>query len=108
MATRMDFSLPAAGEATGISIFMASMKAISSPSPTLLPASKGSAHTRPATSVTILISGIPLSGTVGRTISSRERLFVVAADFLREFEPEVEFYFSWRDGDARGEDARSG
>src|SRR5438445_7456639 len=60
--TRMDFSLPAAGEATGISIFMASTKAISSPLPTLEPASAGSAQTRPATSVTTLISGIPLSG----------------------------------------------
>src|SRR6266567_168910 len=62
MATRMDFNLPAAGEATGISIFMASTKAISSPLPTLAPASTGSAQTRPATSVTTLISGIPPSG----------------------------------------------
>jgi hypothetical protein len=41
---------------------MASTNAMSSPSLTLLPASTGSAQTRPATSVTILISGIPFSG----------------------------------------------
>src|SRR5438046_7821592 len=62
--TRMDLSLPAAGEATGISIFIASTNATSSPSPTLPPTSTGSAQTRPATSVTILMSGIPLPATV--------------------------------------------
>ena len=46
------------GEATGISIFMASTNAMSSPSPMLAPTSTGSAQTRPATSVTILMSGI--------------------------------------------------
>ena len=59
--TRIDLSFPAVVEATGISIFIASTNAISSPSPTLAPVSTGSAHTRPATSVTILISGIPFS-----------------------------------------------
>src|SRR3954452_12239867 len=68
--TSSDVSVPAAGEATGISIFMASIKAMSSPSPTLHPASPGSTQTPPATSVTILISGIPFSeGTVWRTIA---------------------------------------
>src|SRR3981081_4429651 len=62
--TRIDLSLPAAGEATGISIFMASTNAMSLPSPPLPPTSPGSAQTRPATSVTILMSGIPFSGTV--------------------------------------------
>src|SRR5882757_2077190 len=59
--TSSDLSFPAAGEATGISIFIASTNAMSSPSPTLLPCSTGSTQTRPATSVTILISGIPFS-----------------------------------------------
>ena len=54
---------PVAGAVTGISIFMASTKATSSPSLTLAPTSAGSAQTRPATSVTILMSGIYLSGT---------------------------------------------
>src|SRR3954454_13813476 len=68
--TSSDLSFPAAGEATGISIFIASTNAMSSPSPTLLPASTASAQTRPATSVTILISGIPFSeGTVWRIIA---------------------------------------
>ena len=35
----------------------------------LPPTSTGSAQTRPATSVTILMSGIPFSGTVSRTIA---------------------------------------
>jgi hypothetical protein len=55
----MDFTLPAVGEATGISIFMDSTKAMSSPSPMLAPAATGRAQTRPATSVTTLISGMP-------------------------------------------------
>src|ERR1700730_5221493 len=38
-------------------------EAMSSPLPTLAPVSTGSAQTRPATSVTTLISGISLSGT---------------------------------------------
>ena len=63
MLTRIDLSVPAAGEATGISIFIASTNAMSSPSPMRSPISTGSAQTRPATSVTILISGIPISGT---------------------------------------------
>ncbi len=58
-----DLSFPAAGAATGISIFIASTNTMSSPSPTLPPISTGSAQTRPATSVTILMSGIPFSGT---------------------------------------------
>src|SRR4051794_21908752 len=81
--TSSDVSFPAAGEATGISIFIASTNATSSPSPTLLPASTGSTQTRPATSVTILISGIPFSeGTVWR-IALANGLLVVAADCLR-------------------------
>jgi hypothetical protein len=41
-------------------------------------------QTRPATSVTILISGIPFSeGTVWRTIALANGLLVVAADCLR-------------------------
>src|ERR1700754_986858 len=89
--TRSDLSLPDAGAATGISIFMASTNARPSPSPTLPPTSTGSAQTRPATSVTILISGIPLSGTAPRDWyteyahreGGRPRLTVVAADCLR-------------------------
>src|SRR5665213_517513 len=89
--TRSDLSLPEAGAATGISIFMASTNTMSSPSPTLPPTSTGSAQTRPATSVTILISGIPLSGTAPRDWyteyahreGGRPQLAVVAADCLR-------------------------
>src|SRR5437588_302610 len=44
---------------------------MSSPSPTLAPISKGSAQTRPATSVTTLISGIPFSEDRRRPVSSR-------------------------------------
>jgi len=50
-------------EVTGISIFMASTNATSSPSAMLAPASTWIAQTRPATSVTIVISGIPHSPT---------------------------------------------
>src|SRR5947207_7404679 len=69
--TRIDLIFPVVVEATGISIFMASTNATSSPSPILPPTSTGSAHTRPATSVTILISGIPLPVTVYGEWTSR-------------------------------------
>ena len=62
--TRNTLIFPDVVEVTGISIFMASTNAISSPSSTLAPGSAASAQTRPATSVTILISGMPPSGTV--------------------------------------------
>jgi hypothetical protein len=62
--TSIALIFPDAVDVTGISIFMASTNAISSPSPMLLPDATESAHTRPATSVMIVISGMPLSGTV--------------------------------------------
>src|SRR5436309_3437110 len=45
--TRIALILPAVVDVTGISIFMASTKAISSPSPIFPPVVTGSAHTRP-------------------------------------------------------------
>jgi hypothetical protein len=75
------FDFPPAVAATGISIFIASPNAAALPSPIGPPTSTAIAQMRPYTSVTSLISGMPLPAFVDGMPS--ERLFVVAADCLR-------------------------